>query len=85
MKTLTELLESLSPAQLLEIHEGKLRAYKVTPPDGLSQYILSNSQGSAAMEVCEVETCAKKDVYVAMLDKMRRDAEAKEQQKKKGE
>lgn len=50
MKTLTELLKGLGKQQVAELSSGKVRAYKVTPPDGESQYVLSNSQGNAALQ-----------------------------------
>lgn len=70
MKTLRELLQSLSKYQIAELSTGKARAYKVTTPHGPSQYVISNSKGNAALEICEVENCTQKQLQVALFENL---------------
>lgn len=70
MKTLTELLNRLSKAEIADLNNGVDRVYKVTPPDGVSHFVLSNSKGNAAQEVCEVEVCTQKQLQTALLNNL---------------
>lgn len=80
MKTLHELLRSLSKEQIAELSTGKARAYKVTTPDGPSQYVISNSKGNAALEICDVENCTQKQLQVALFENLLKQEKTEEKE-----
>lgn len=60
-------LEELASDNLEAIKKGEGRAYAVKHGE-TTEYAFCNSQGQAALEVCEVTTCTRKQIQTALLN-----------------
>lgn len=60
-------LKELVKANPELLKDEKKRPYEVTV-GGKSYFVLSNSAGNAALDVCEVRTCKPKELQAALIE-----------------